>query len=112
VAVPLYLLSWALFDGHLPEALPQRNLAAILYLAIVGSVVGFILYFYVLKRVNATAVGLITLITPVLALWLGKAFNAETIAPSAWAGTGAILLGLLSFQWGGWLLSRFRAPVR
>lgn len=63
--------------------------------------VGFNLYFYVLKRVSAAALSLVTLVTPVLALFIGQALNGEVIAAQVWLGTFAILLGLASYQWGG-----------
>jgi drug/metabolite transporter (DMT)-like permease len=64
-------------------------------------VIGFNLYFYVLKRVPASLVGVITLITPVLALLLGQGLNGEVIGTHVWLGTVAILLGLALFMWGG-----------
>jgi len=101
LAVPLYLLSWLLFGGEVPAVLPQHSLGAILYLALFGTVIGFNLYFYVLKRVPASVVALITLITPVLALLLGQGLNGEQIAPQVWYGSATILLGLSLFMWGG-----------
>ena len=108
IAVPLYLLVWLVFDGRMPQALSERSLGAILYLALFGTVLGFNLYFFVMKRVSAPALSLVTLITPVLALLIGNGLNGETITPQVWLGAGAILLGLSSFQWGGLILQRLR----
>jgi drug/metabolite transporter (DMT)-like permease len=107
IAVPLYLLLWLVLDGSFPQ-MSERALGAILYLSLFGTVLGFNLYFYVMKRVSASALSLVTLITPVLALGIGSLLNDETISPQAWLGVGAILLGLVSFQWGGVLLRRLR----
>lgn len=101
LAVPLYIVSWLLFGNGVPGELPQQNMASILYLALFGTVLGFNLYFYVLKRVSASVVGLITLITPVLALLLGQGLNGEHIGTHVWLGTATILLGLSLFMWGG-----------
>ena len=101
LAVPLYLVSWLLFGQPIPEELPQHTLNAILYLALFGTVIGFNLYFYVLKRVPASLVGVITLITPVLALLLGQGLNGERVGLHVWFGTAAILLGLSLYMWGG-----------
>lgn len=101
LAVPLYLLCWLLFGNGVPGELPSQSLGATLYLAIFGTVVGFNLYFYVLKRVSASVVGVITLITPVLALFLGQGLNGEQIGPQVWQGSAAILLGLSLYTWGG-----------
>ncbi len=101
IAVPLYAICWLLFGGSFPEQLPQHTMGAILYLAVIGTVLGFNLYFYVLKRVPASMIGLITLITPVLALLLGQTLNGEQIGMHVWFGTIAILAGLGMYLWGG-----------
>ncbi len=111
VAVPLYLLLWLLFDGSMPQQLSERSLWAIVYLAVLGTVVGFNLYFYVLKRVSAAAVGLVTLITPVLALFIGQGLNGERIEPQVWLGTAAILSGLVIYQLGGRILRLMRVAA-
>ena len=99
VASPLFLITWWLVEGGWPENLPDRAAAAILYLAVFGSVIGFMWFYYILKHVEAGKVALITVITPVTALLTGKWLNAEAIAPAVWGGTGLILLGLLVHQW-------------
>lgn len=111
IAVPLYLLVWLLFDGTMPQALGERSLWAIIYLALFGTVLGFNLYFFVMKRVSAAVLSLVTLITPVLALFIGQGLNGEVIAPHVWLGTGAILCGLLAYQWGGRSLMWLRRRV-
>ncbi len=100
LAAPLFVINWALGDGKLPTELPQHTLASILYLGVIGSVLGFVLYYYVLHHVQASRVALITLITPVLALLIGQWLNAEQVGPKEWLGATIILLGLASFQWG------------
>ena len=100
IAVPLYLGTWALMEGAWPAELPQRTVAAIVYLAVFGSALGFILYFYVLQRLPASRVALVTLITPVLALLIGQWINGEHVGAVQWAGTAAILFGLALYQWG------------
>lgn len=108
VAAPLYLLSWWVFDGDGPAALTPRAGYAIAYLGLVGSVLGFVLFYYVLKRVPAGRIALITLVTPVLALWLGHSVNGEAIDPRLGAGAGLILSGLIAHQWGDRVLARRR----
>jgi len=108
LAVPLYLLTWLLFDhARLPQ-LDTRTTAAIIYLGLLGTALGFVLYFYVLKQVSAAAVSLITLITPVLALLLGRWLNAESVGLRIWLGTVCILAGLMVYQWGGAIVQRLR----
>lgn len=99
VSLPLFGLVWWFTDGQLPAAVPPRSGAAIVYLGIFGSVIGFALYYYVIKHLEASKVALITLVTPVLALLLGNVFNGEIIGFRLWLGTGLILFGLTVHQW-------------
>jgi drug/metabolite transporter (DMT)-like permease len=112
LAVPLYVVCWLAFGADVPEQLPQHTLGAILYLAVIGTALGFNLYFYVLKRVSAMLIGLITLITPVLALLLGQALNGEQTGINVWIGTAVILAGLGLFLWGGRLYRVFATIKR
>ncbi len=101
VAAPLFLLTWLVADRGWPATLPLRAGVSIGYLAMFGSVLGFALYFYVLRHMEVGRVALITLITPVAALMLGQLLNGEPVSPSAYLGTLMILLGLAVYQWGG-----------
>jgi len=106
VSIPLFVLTWWIFDGQLPEKIPFRAGSSIVYLALMGSVVGFSLYYYLLKNVEASKVALITLVTPVSALLLGSYLNNEVITTSVVIGTAFILGGLASYQWGGRIFTR------
>ena len=108
VSVPLFLLSWFLQGETWPAVIDSRTLGSIVYLGVVGSVLGFALYFYVLKHVETTRVALITLITPVIALLAGHWLNGEVIDIRVWAGAGLIMLGLAGFELG----SRFWPQAR
>lgn len=99
VSVPLYAATWLLLDGEFPRAVSARAGLAIVYLGVFGSVLGFNLYFYIAKHLEAGQIALINLVTPVIALLLGRALNAEDISASVWIGTACIVLGLLIHQW-------------
>ncbi len=100
VAVPLFLLSWFLQGETWPALIDDRALGSIVYLGVVGSVLGFALYFYVLRHVETTRVALITLMTPVIALLAGQWLNGEVIDARVWAGAALIMLGLAGFELG------------
>ena len=108
VATPLYLLTWIIQDGHWPQQVPTQALWSIIYLGVIATGIGFSLYFYILKHMPASQVALLTLLTPVLALWFGSVFNHEVVGLSAWLGTGLILFGMSIYQWGGLWLQRIR----
>ena len=99
VALPFFGLVWWLTDGRLPDAVPARASAAIVYLGVFGSVLGFAMYYYVIKHMDTGKVALITLVTPVLALLLGALFNGEVVSVRVGLGTVLILLGLAVHQW-------------
>lgn len=101
VALPLFLSVWWLADGRWPSSLPERAVMATLYLGVFGSVLGFVLYYYMIRHMEAGRIALITLITPVLALLLGHGLNNEAVLPQVWLGTASIVLGLCLHRWGG-----------
>jgi len=104
VALPLFFLAWWLVDGKLPAELPQRALAATVYLGMFGSVLGFALYYYMVKHMEAGRIALITLVTPVMALLLGHGLNNEAVLPQVWLGAASIVAGLCLHRWGAqWL---------
>jgi drug/metabolite transporter (DMT)-like permease len=63
-------------------------------------VIGFALFFYILKHVSASRVSLITLITPVTALLLGRYLNGEPLTVEIMSGAVMILAGLASYEFG------------
>ena len=104
VALPLFILNVLMTTGvELPQGVSPRTLLAISYLGLIGSAVGFPLYFYLLKRMNPERVAIITLITPLTALLLGATFNDEVISGKVWIGTGLIITGLTIYEYGKYL---------
>lgn len=100
MSAPFFLLAWWLFgdtNGYQPDA---RAYGAVLYLALGGSLLGFLCYFYVLRHLSPTTVALVTLMTPVLALMLGAVLNNEEVPVSTLMGTALIVLGLSVYLWG------------
>ncbi len=111
VATPTYIITWLLIDGELPSVIPEYALWSIIYLGVIATAVGFNLYFYILKHLQASQVALLTLITPVTALWLGSLLNNEQIGVNAWVGSAMIIAGMAIYQWShllqpAWLRAR------
>jgi drug/metabolite transporter (DMT)-like permease len=99
VSLPLFGLVWWATGSGMPAELPLRTGVAIAYLGVFGSVLGFALYYYVIRHMEAGHVSLITLVTPVLALLLGQALNGEEIGIRVWLGAALITGGLVLHQW-------------
>ena len=100
VALPLFFAAWWVIDGHFPADISGKAVAATVYLGTFGSVLGFALYYYLIKHMEAGRIALITLITPVMALLLGHGLNNEAVLPQVWLGTASIVLGLGVHRWG------------
>ncbi len=98
VTVLLSALSLLLL-GTWPAQVPLRTALAMLYLGVFGSALGFSLYYFLVRQIDAGRVALITLITPVTALFLGMVLNAERLSLRIVAGSALILLGLVSYEW-------------
>jgi drug/metabolite transporter (DMT)-like permease len=97
-ALPAYLLTWSIFDGHVPKTLSVNTLMAIAYLGMIATTAGFILYYYLLLHLSATRVALITLICPVMALLIGHFVNKEPLNTTIISGSLLILMALLLHQ--------------
>jgi drug/metabolite transporter (DMT)-like permease len=72
----------------------RSNVLALIYLSMIGSVVAFTAYYYLVKRMDATVVSLSTLIIPIVALALGRIFLQETVTTTAVLGIVTILAGV------------------
>ncbi|WP_129113204.1 DMT family transporter [Halegenticoccus tardaugens] len=70
-------------------------LAALLYLAIGSSAVGFLIYFTLLDRLGAIQINLVSYVAPVFAALSGWLFLAEELRPATAAGFLLIFVGFL-----------------
>jgi drug/metabolite transporter (DMT)-like permease len=75
------------FDG--------KGVGSILYLGTFGSVLTFVTYYWLLKRVEAVYLSLVAFVTPVLAVILGAIWLHEQLSPRMFSGTALVLLGIL-----------------
>ena len=112
LTLPLFFFTWWWAEGTLPTHIDARAAGSIIYLGVFGSVLGFVLYFYVVQHMAAGSAALITLITPVFSLLLGKTLNGEPFTLQLLVGTAAILGGLGLHQWGDAALRRIQAQFK
>lgn len=80
-------------------------LGSVLYLSLIGSVLAFGLYFWLLRWAPAYELGLISYVTPVVALLLGATVGGEAIGWRTLLGTACVLGGVALV-----LAGRRRAP--
>lgn len=106
VALPMLWLTYIALAPTLPTVLPTRAVVAIIYLGVMGSVVGFVAYYFLLEHLSTSSTALITLMTPVLAVWLGNWLNDEQSGMAVWMGTALVLSGLILHQWGQFMMKK------
>mgnify|MGYP001765082695 CR=1 FL=1 len=112
VSAILYLVVWfalAPAGEFWPQDVSERVWGAIVYLAVVGSVLSSMLFYFALRYLPASLIGLITLLAPVLALWLGWWVEGEVLSRAAMLGTLLVLSGLAWAQWGAILFGHARS---
>ncbi len=92
--VPLLAAGWLGEGGPFHLRWSVRAFAALLYLAVVGSVIAFLLYFWMVKKIAVTKTMLISLVTPVVALLIGWLARGEVLSWRLGLGSAAILSGI------------------
>lgn len=71
-----------------------QSIAAIVYLGVFGSVVGFFCYNYALKKVSATEVSILSYFNTIIAIFLGWLILNETVTYDLLIATVLIILGV------------------
>lgn len=82
------------------DGLPNLNLstgvwASLISVAILSTVIAYLLYFAILTRAGSANLMLVTLLIPPFAIGLGVAFLGEQLSLEAWIGFGLIAIGLI-----------------
>lgn len=108
----LFTLTWYLNGAAVPVEIPLRAGAAIVYLGTIGSVLGFLLFYYLLQHIQATRAALITVIAPGCALVLGNLLNSEPLTAQIGAGAAMVLCGLLLFEFGDAIRHRIKRTTQ
>lgn len=91
------VFTWSLALGSsTPMELPHTGLAwfAILYLGIVASGIGYLIYFYLIQSIGPTRTTLVTYIFPVLGVVLGVVFLNEKLVWNTVVGGLIVIAGI------------------
>lgn len=102
----LWLMALA-FEEFSAVRFDAAGVGSILYLGTFGSVLTFVVYYWLLRRVEALFLSLTALITPILAVVLGAIVLDEVLGSRVFAGAAMVLLGILAAN-GRDLLGRAR----
>ena len=95
----MYLLTIPVYGFHWPEVWRTEAVIGLSYLVVFGSLLAFVLYFYILKHLPTSRVTLITLMAPVLAMLWGFLLRDERLQPVTLVGAFILLSGLALYQW-------------
>lgn len=98
VSIPFFILTTMLFTDNWLPTLSGKAWVFIFYLGLIGTTLGFTLYYFLLRQISATRVALIMLITPVNCLLIGSWLNNEPIVLNVWIGALMICTGLFFYE--------------
>jgi len=93
LAAILLLPSLAFTGNHIYSSINNASVA--IYMAVVPMFVGYLMFGYGLKQVEASTATLLTLLEPIVATLLAIAILGETFVLMGWVGMGLILICLL-----------------
>jgi drug/metabolite transporter (DMT)-like permease len=94
-------LLWGEAGGLTREHFTPEALLAFVYLLVVGSLIGFSAYAWLLRHVSATMVGTHAFVNPVVAVLVGWLLGGEFITVWMLAGMAVILAGVALVRLGG-----------
>jgi drug/metabolite transporter (DMT)-like permease len=92
--IPLLLVGITLEGNPFHFHWTRMAVVALFYLAIVGSVVAFLLYYWLVQHMDVTKTMLIALVTPVIAVILGVVILSEELNWRTFAGGAMIISGI------------------
>jgi drug/metabolite transporter (DMT)-like permease len=97
--VPLLAIGIPLEGNPLRFHWTAKAVVCLLYLVVVGSVVAFALYYWLVRRMDVTNTMLIALVTPVVAVILGMVVLHEKLNWRLVAGGACIISGIALIVW-------------
>ena len=87
---------------HQLQGLDLTAVLAVLYLALLATLLAYSLWTRLLQRHPASKVTPFSLLVPVVGLWAAVVLFGERPLAQQWVGTGVVLLGLVVNQSGSW----------
>jgi drug/metabolite transporter (DMT)-like permease len=84
----------AAIERDRPRTFDVLSVGALLYLAIAGTVVTFLLYYWLLANVRATQAALLAYLIPLVAVAVGVVFLHEPMTPRILTGSSFVVIGV------------------
>lgn len=111
--VPFWLLAWALEGGagiaQQLQAVDGKAVFAVVYLALLATVLAYSLWTRLLQRHSAARVTPYSLLVPVVGLMVAMLVLGEQPSKAQWLGTTAVIAGMLVNQFAGFI--RWHKPA-
>ena len=85
---------WQYAPTHIPNA---KSLFALLYAVVMASLIAMFCYFKLVQNIQATTLSLTTVMTPMIALFIGAVLNNESLSAMVFVGAFILLLGLFVY---------------
>lgn len=110
--LPFFLCSWFM-EGpkimlHSLVNISWASVGALIYLALIATILGYTLWSYLMSRYPASQVAPLTLGVPVVGLTASAILLDESLLPIQWIGVFLVLLGLLINTFGKKLVNKVR----
>jgi drug/metabolite transporter (DMT)-like permease len=90
----LLLALSAIFERGEAVRFTPVAIGSVLYLAVLGSVVTFGIYIWLLRTVAAYRLSTVSYVIPAIAIWLGASFGNEPLRSSTLLGTALVIVGV------------------
>ncbi|NUN71435.1 MAG: EamA family transporter, partial [Bacteroidetes bacterium] len=107
ISAGLLLAGSAVLEDTTAVQFTPAALFSIIFLAVFGTVVTFVSYFWLLKRVEVVLLSLTSFVTPLIAILLGVIILGEHVSPQLFGGASLVFLGIASAH-----LTELRALVQ
>lgn len=85
-----------LLENHAGVVFNTGAILSLIYLALFGSVITFVTYFWLLKHVEVVLLSLTAFITPIIAVIAGVIVFNENLGPQMWIGSALVLFGIVA----------------
>jgi drug/metabolite transporter (DMT)-like permease len=92
-AVPLFVAGFV-FEDYSNIIFNAQSIGSIVYLSIFCTVITFVIYFWLVKHVEAVILSLSALLTPVIAVVIGVIVMGEKITNDVYIGSALVLVGI------------------
>lgn len=95
IGAALLLCTSVAVEDYSGVVFTPKAISSLFFLAIFGTVVTFVTYFWMIKHVEAVLLSMTSFVTPIIAVVLGALVMREQLAPQIVSGAGLVLGGIL-----------------